>query len=114
MRARRLWWVIAVLALLTPLGIWLPQRLRAGTPWGEWSAQELQQQVGHVPRELARGSEAWSAPLPDYAPRGWRHRSPAHQYLAYIASAVIGLAVCASGAWLLGRWLVRREQRHAP
>jgi len=113
-KTRRLWLIVAALALLTPLGIWLPQRLGAGDAWGEWAAEDLQRQVGYLPRELGRLARFWSAPLPDYAPSGWEQKPFAHQGLAYVTSAFIGLAVCAAAMWLLGRWLARRGESRAP
>jgi len=76
---RRLWWAVAVLMLLTPLGI-----LAAGTAWGEWSAAGLtnpqtQGQIGSAPENHALPSSVppgikklsalWTAPFPGYAPR---------------------------------------------
>lgn len=114
MRRRHLWLILAALALLTPLGLWLPERLGAGDAWGEWSADDLGERWGHVPRQLGRLANLWRAPAPDYAPPGWEERSFAHLSLAYIASAFLGIAVCALAIWLLGRWLVSRERGRAP
>ena len=114
MRTRRLWIILAALALLTPLGIWLPERLRAGDAWGEWAPEDVGRQVGFIPRQLGRLADLWHAPIPDYAPRGWESKPFAHQGLAYIASALIGIAACALIILLLGRWLSRREETRAP
>jgi hypothetical protein len=114
MTRRRLWVIVVVLAVLTPVGIWLPQRLGAGDAWGEWGAEDLGRQVGFIPRGLARLSDLWKAPAPDYAPPGWEERPLALQGIAYIASALLGLGVCAFLIWLLGRWLTRKEEAGAP
>ena len=111
MSTRRLWIIVILLALLTPLGIWLPQRLRAGGAWGEWAPEDLEGQVGFLPRGLA---DLWDAPAPDYAPPGWEGRPFALQGAAYIASALAGLAMCGAIIWLLGRWLARKEKVRAP
>ena len=114
MKTRRLWIIVLLLAMLTPLGLWLPARLGAEGAWGEWSAQELEKQVGFVPRGLARLADRWKAPAPDYAPPGWERKLPVHQGVAYIASALLGLLITALAIYALGRWLARRESAHAP
>ena len=92
---RPLWIRLALLMLLTPLGI-----LAAGTAWGEWGAKDfsdpqMRQQIaaasGNVappsqqPQGLARLSSLWSAPFPQYAPPFVRR--PA---FGYVMSAVFG------------------------
>ena len=114
MTARRLWIIVLVLAVLTPLGLWLPARLGAGSAWGEWGPRDLGDRVGFVPRGLARISDLWKAPAPDYAPRGWERKSLAHQSAAYIASALVGMCSAAALIYALGRWLARRGSTHAP
>jgi hypothetical protein len=114
MKTWKLWIVVLVLALLTPLGLWLPERLGAGGAWGEWGPEELGHQVGFIPRGLARIANLWKAPAPDYAPPGWEGRPLAQQGAAYILSAVLGLAVTGTVIWLLAKWLVRKEKTNAP
>lgn len=109
-RYRRLAWALAVLALLTPLGIWLPERFGAGGAWGEWGPAELARKIGFVPRQLGRLSDLWRAPIPDYAPRGWENASLSHLGLAYIASALVGIVICAALIVALARWLARTSQ----
>jgi cobalt/nickel transport system permease protein len=114
MKTRRLWIILLVLAVLAPLGLWLPARLGAGGAWGEWSPEDLDQRVGFVPRGLARIADLWKAPAPDYAPPGWEERSLAHQSAAYLLSALVGLSITAALIYALGRWLARRGNSHAP
>lgn len=113
MTSRRLWVILIILACLTPLGVWLPQRLRAGGAWGEWAPEELGKQVGAVPRGMARASDLWHAPLPGYAPKGQGSRSLLEQGMWYVVSALAGIAVCGAIIWLVGRWLAGKEQPHA-
>jgi hypothetical protein len=113
MTKRRLWAIVIILAVLTPIGLWLPERLGAGDAWGEWGAEDLGEQVGFIPPGLARLSDWWKAPAPDYAPPGWEDRPFAVQSAAYIASALLGIAVCAFAVWLLGRWLAKNERQDA-
>lgn len=119
---RPLWIRVALLMLLTPLGI-----LAAGTAWGEWGAKDfsdpqMRQQIaaasGDVappseqPRGLARLSSLWSAPFPQYAPPFVRH--PA---FGYVMSAMFGSGVIL-GSFLLMGWIVGRrdaeESRTSP
>jgi cobalt/nickel transport system permease protein len=111
--ARPLWIWLALLMLLTPLGI-----LAAGTAWGEWGAKDfsdpqMRQQItaasGNVappaqqPQGLAQLSSLWSAPFPQYAPPFVRH--PA---FGYVMSAVFGSGLIL-GAFLLIAWIAGRR-----
>jgi len=110
---RPLWIRLALLMLLTPLGI-----LAAGTAWGEWGAKDfadpqMRQQMaaasGRVappskqPRGLARLSSLWSAPFPQYAPPFVRH--PA---FGYVMSAVFGSGLIL-GFFLLIGWISEKR-----
>jgi cobalt/nickel transport system permease protein len=111
---RPLWIRLALLMLLTPLGI-----LAAGTAWGEWSAKDfsdpqMRQQIttasGNVappsqqPQGLARLSSLWSAPFPQYAP-SFVHR-PA---FGYVMSAVFGSGLILGSFLLIARLAERRD-----
>jgi cobalt/nickel transport system permease protein len=110
---RPLWIRLALLMLLTPLGI-----LAAGTAWGEWGAKDfsnpqMRQQItgasGQIappseqPRGLARLSSIWSAPFPQYAPPFVRH--PA---FGYVMSAVFGCGLIL-GFFLLMSWVIGKR-----
>jgi len=107
---RPLWIRLALLMLLTPLGI-----LAAGTAWGEWGAKDfsdphMRQQIaaasGQVapassqPQGLARLSSLWSAPFPQYAPPFVRH--PA---FGYVMSAMFGCGLIL-GFFLFVGWVI--------
>ena len=79
----KLWWLVGVLMLCTPLGI-----LAAGAAWGEWSSKELSTRVHAVPAGLERLSSVWTAPFPGYAPSFIR--SP---LLGYLLSAMFAVGV---------------------
>jgi hypothetical protein len=108
---RKLWIGLAILVLLSPLGVLVPQWLGAGSAWGEWGADELKGLVGYVPQQLVRLGDLWHAPLPDYAGPGAEGASPLAQSLWYVLSAVVGVGAVAGLSFLLGRWLARREGR---
>jgi cobalt/nickel transport system permease protein len=110
---RPLWTGLALLMILTPLGL-----LAAGTAWGEWGAEEFgdekarleiaQQAMGHpLPTAAPPGwhklSQIWSAPLPDYAPPFLRNES-----FGYILSAMLGSGLVIGACLLLGSVTRRR------
>jgi cobalt/nickel transport system permease protein len=111
---RPLWIRLAVLMLLTPLGI-----LAAGTAWGEWGARDfsdpqMRQQMAAAssnvappseqPQGLARLSRLWSAPFPQYAPSFVRR--PA---FGYLMSAWFGSGLILGFFLLIGSMAGRRE-----
>jgi hypothetical protein len=63
--------------------------------------------VGYVPQGLEKLSESWSAPFPDYAFGGWEEKGLSSLSLAYIFSAVLGIAVTVLAMTLIGKWLAR-------
>lgn len=109
---RRLWAILGVLMMLTPLGI-----MAVGTAWGEWGAEDFSDpakrrqiaasSLNHplpaaAPGGLERLSNVWTAPIPEYAPGFLKSAS-----FGYMMSGVfgVGLAMLASQivAWLAGR-----------
>ena len=56
---KTLWWAVALLMLLTPLGI-----LAAGTAWGEWSATDFAKSDARTQIEAASGNQAPPASAP--------------------------------------------------
>lgn len=92
---RPLWVGLAVLMILTPLGL-----LAAGRAWGEWSVSDfadpaIRQQIAatslnqappsQVPKGLERLSSIWTAPISGYAPPFMRSAA-----FGYILSAMVG------------------------
>jgi cobalt/nickel transport protein len=101
--------ILLILCLLTPAGIILPMFLNAGDPWGEWSAQTVKDLVGYVPKGLARYSEVWDAPLPDYKINS-DDKSITRQSGFYIVSGVIGAAVTYIIMLLISRLIIRNGE----
>jgi hypothetical protein len=98
------------LVVLSPLGLILPAELGAGSAWGEWSSEEIRKLVGHMPAGMSRLAGLWRAPMPDYALKG-QERAPLHTLsLSYVASAIVGVAIVAGIAVLIGKVLARRER----
>ena len=102
------WIGIGVLIILSPLGLILPDHFKAGAAWGEWGADEIQKLVGYVPKGLEKLSSLWSAPIPDYAFKGWDEKPLANLSLAYVFSAVIGILICVGVVFLLGKFLSKK------
>jgi cobalt/nickel transport system permease protein len=111
---RKLWMTIALLLLLTPLGV-----LAAGKAWGEWSASEFSTAEGRaritvasqdqpappkVPTGLQRLSILWTAPIPTYAPQFVKSPS-----LGYLLSGMFGVGVVMSISLVMQSYVRRRR-----
>jgi len=106
----KLWIGIAVLIVLSPLGLILPEHFKSGSAWGEWSADEIQKLVGYIPQGLEKLSSLWSAPIPDYAFKGWEEKSLPHLSFAYIMSAVIGITIVVVVVLIIGKILTKKGE----
>jgi cobalt/nickel transport system permease protein len=109
---RPLWTALAVLMILTPLGI-----LAAGSAWGEWAPEDFANratrlQIAHAsnsqlppseaPAGLQRLSSFWTAPMPRYAPAFLK--SPAFGYmLSAVAGTGLIILVVVFAGWLSDR-----------
>jgi len=105
----KLWIFIGVLIVLSPLGLLLPDHFKAGSAWGEWGADEMRELVGYIPKGLEKLSSLWSAPIPDYAFKGWEEKPLLNLSFAYIFSAVAGILICVGVVFILGKFLSRKE-----
>ncbi len=109
---RPLWIGLAVLMILTPLGL-----LAAGTAWGEWAASDFADPANRdaiaaasrnqtpptaPPEGLARLAEVWKAPVPDYAPAFLTSPTLGYALSAMFGSGLIILLTMLTG-WLFGR-----------
>ncbi len=108
---RRLFAALLVMAVLTPLGLYLPRILSAGSAWGEWGIAEIRQMIGYEPAGMKKNADAWKAPLRNYALPGQETAPLSRLSLSYVLSALVGTALCGGGAWLLARWLTGRKKR---
>ncbi|MFA4854883.1 MAG: PDGLE domain-containing protein [Candidatus Omnitrophota bacterium] len=104
----KLWIGIAVLIVLSPLGLLLPEHFKAGSAWGEWGAGQMQQLVGYIPKGLAKLSSLWQAPIPDYAFKGWEEKGLPALSFAYIISAAIGILIVVLLVLIIGKVLSRK------
>jgi hypothetical protein len=103
---KKLWAGLLVLALLTPLGMILPEKFRAGGAWGEWGPEELQKLIGYVPEGLKRLAGLWKAPAPDYH-FGGEGTSMTVQVLSYLASGLIGILAVGLVIYCISRFVVK-------
>ena len=106
----KLWMGIGLLALLSPLGLILPERFKAGNAWGEWGADTLKELTGYVPQGLEKLSGLWNSPMPAYAFKGWENKGLSYLSMATIVSAVLGIAITALAVMLIGRLLSKKEE----
>lgn len=90
---------MALLIILTPLGL-----LAVGETFGEWGSDAIKEKVGFVPLGLEKLSGLWNAPLPDYSfPDGESSESTNMSVIAYILSAVVGVAICGDMLYFVGK-----------
>jgi len=105
----KLWIGLAILVVLSPVGLILPDHFKAGAAWGEWGADEMQKLVGYIPQGLQKLSELWKAPMPDYAFNGWEDKGLPHLSFAYIISAVVGIGIVTVIILAIGKILARKD-----
>ncbi|MEI6050089.1 MAG: PDGLE domain-containing protein [Bacteroidota bacterium] len=101
--------ILLLLCLITPIGILLPMFFNAGNAWGEWSAQTVKELVGYVPQGLAKYSDVWKAPLPDYKINNG-DISVIHRSGYYIVSGITGATVTYVVMLLISRLIVRNGE----
>ena len=100
---------LVVLALLSPVGIIIPDKVKAGSAWGEWGTDEIQKMVGFVPEGMKKLADLWQAPMPDYAFKGWEEKGLGMLSLAYVISAAVGMGIIAGIALLFGKIVHQKE-----
>ncbi len=103
---KKLWIGLLIMALLTPLGVLLPDKFRAEEAWGEWGIDKLEKLVGYVPEGLKKLADLWKAPIPDYN-FGGEGASTTLQAVSYIVSGFLGIGVCALIVFVISRFIAR-------
>jgi cobalt/nickel transport system permease protein len=90
-RIRTMWVLVAVLIILTPLGLLAP-----GTGWGEWSSDQLKEiGLGFVPLGLRKMEGIWNAIFQGYSLPGLGENT------GYILSALLGVILIGIVFWIL-------------
>ncbi len=100
---------LAVMALLSPVGLYFPEIMKAGGAWGEWGVGEVRKLIGYAPREMEKSADKWKAPLPGYALPGQETAPLRRRSLGYVVSALAGAAACGGGAYFVARRLAGRK-----
>jgi hypothetical protein len=106
---KKLWIGLVVMALLSPLGIILPEKFSAGDAWGEWSIDTLEKMIGYVPEGLKRTADIWAAPIQDYNIGGDNALFSA-KVLSYIVSAIIGIVLASVIIFIISKLLFKHEK----
>jgi cobalt/nickel transport protein len=102
---------LAVMAMLTPIGLYLPEIVKGGGAWGEWGVEEVRNLIGYAPREMERSADAWKAPLPDYSLPGRQSVPASSRPVSYVLSAFVGIAACGGCAYLVARRLASKGRK---
>jgi cobalt/nickel transport protein len=100
---------IGVLAVLSPVGLYLPEIFKAGSAWGEWGTEELKNICGYIPAGMERLSHNWNGIMPGYTFHGWNNTGMIHNSLGYIIAALLGISLCLSASFLIGKFLSRKD-----
>ncbi|MBI5211776.1 MAG: cobalamin biosynthesis protein [Nitrospirae bacterium] len=104
---KKLWIALIIMALLSPLGIILPQKFNAGDAWGEWGTDTLEKFLGYVPEGLKKMADIWKAPIADYN-LGDENASFIVQIVSYIISGILGITLVGGVVYLITRLLVKK------
>jgi cobalt/nickel transport protein len=83
---------LIVLAILSPLGLFIPEKFHTGDAWGEWSLETVKSKLGFVPKGMEKNAEIWKAPLPDYG-IGNENNSRFTNSMYYIISGFTGIGL---------------------
>jgi cobalt/nickel transport protein len=83
---------LAVLIVLCPLGLIVPNLFKAGDAWGEWSVESVKEQTGKEPAGMAKTATIYDAPVPDYN-LGKEEDSMVKLSASYIISGLIGTGI---------------------
>ncbi len=108
--ARRLWWGLLILILISPLGLILPEAFQSGPAWGEWGSEELQKMLGFLPEGFRKIGNLWSAPVPEYSLKGLDGQAWTKS-LGYILSGALGVGAILIVSFLLGKTLTRQKRK---
>jgi len=106
---KKLWIGLAIMALLTPLGIYLPKKFKSGDAWGEWGTDTIRELLGFVPAGLKKLSDFWKAPVSDYN-FGGENAAMSTQIISYILSGIIGIAAVALVIYLITKFVIKHEK----
>jgi hypothetical protein len=105
----KLWALLVVLTIASPLGIILPAFFKAGAAWGEWNPEEIKEMLGYIPAGLQRLCSVWDSLMTDYSFRGLEGGNLFVSSLAYLFSGMIGVGLVAGAVFLMAKLLIKRR-----
>ncbi|GAB4423733.1 MAG: PDGLE domain-containing protein [Thermodesulfovibrionales bacterium] len=105
---KKLWIGLIIMALLSPLGIILPEKFKAGDAWGEWGTDTLEKLLGYVPEGLKKLADLWKAPIADYN-LGSENSPLIIQVVSYVISGILGIAIAGFVVYIISRLLVKAK-----
>lgn len=103
---KKLWIGLLIMALLTPLGVLLPETFKAEEAWGEWGLEKFEKLLGYVPEGLRKWADLWKAPIPDYN-LGGEGASTTVQTISYVASGLLGIGICTFVVYVISRFIAK-------
>ena len=106
---KKLWLWLFIMALLSPLGIILPEKFGAEDAWGEWGLNALEKLLGYVPEGLKKTADIWTAPIPDYN-FGGEGALLLAKILSYIVSGIIGIILASVVMIIISKYLFKNEK----
>jgi len=106
---QKLWIGLAVMALISPLGVILPQKLNSVGAWGEWDVETLQRMLGYVPEGMRRMANLWNAPVGGYNFSD-EHAALVTKVISYVLSGMIGLVAAAVIMYVISRLVLKNER----
>jgi cobalt/nickel transport protein len=106
---RKLWIGLAVMTLLSPLGVILPEKWKAGSAWGEWDAATLQKLLGYVPDGLRQMADFWNAPIANYN-FGGEEATLLMKAISYVLSGIIGIIIVAVVMFIISKLVLKNDR----
>ncbi len=106
---KKIWSGIALLVVLSPLGLIVPAHFKSGAAWGEWGGVEIWKMMGYVPAGFLKFSDLWKAPLSGYAFQGLDGKDLFSGSFAYLISAILGITVVALVSLFIGKVLAKEN-----
>lgn len=106
---KKLWLGLLIMALLSPLGIILPEKFGAEGAWGEWSYDALEKLLGYVPEGLKKTADTWKAPIPDYN-FGGESALLSTKIISYIVSGIIGIILASIVIMIISKLLFKNDK----
>jgi len=101
---------LAILIIISPIGLIIPEIFNAGDAWGEWSIETVEQLVGYQPQGMKKLAEIYKAPIPDYN-FSENETSLFKSSIAYIISGIIGCCIILFLTFALNKLITRNDSR---